>query len=517
MSAEFLPFEVGGQIPGGKGFLSMMCSRFKLSIPNNWNPRQVRIYLYDLIHSGEIYDNLIPWHNEYRKGSRSGTYVPIVERRPCIIYKLPKIIVEESVGMLFGENHFPTLRCESEETEQFLQKITQLSKLQAKMIAAAKAGAVGSVCVIVKVLNTQFYFDVMDTLYLFPVFDRLEPEKLSELTEKLCVKGFDLIYRGYEISDEDQNKDFWMVRKWTQTEEIYYKPQKDEKDWEKNLRVDKEKSSFHNFGFVPSVWIKNMPSVNASVDGPCTFEAAIDICIETDYLLSQNARLLRYSSDPTMVVKDASTLEGNELIKGGGILNVGENGDAFMVEMNGKSSAAVIEFCTHLRQLAMEAVRGNRSNPEKLSALNSGKALQMLNQPLISLASELRTSYGDSGLLEIYKIILMICETGTTQISDIYGGVGDIKKAVETMKLDWPEWYPETPEDTLANNRAVDVGMKGGFLSRETGVKSISERYNITDTKKELTDIEKTVKSQEDSNSDAGGVKEVRKSNKKEA
>ena len=118
-----------------------------------------------------------------------------------------------------------------------------------------------------------------------------------------------------------------------------------------------------------------MPTIDSEIDGECTFGSVLDMCVETDYQLSQLARLLRYNSDPTLVIKDPSAIDGQILIKGQGALKLGENGDAFLLEMNGQSTKSVIDYVKTLREFAIEATRGNRASPNKMNALHSGKAI----------------------------------------------------------------------------------------------------------------------------------------------
>lgn len=489
-SSNFLDF-MGGDTSCGSSFLDMMCNRFRIKVNKEWDARQIRIYIYGLIYYGQLYDSLSPWNEEFSESK----YIPLKDRRPCVIYPIPKIIVNDSVGMLFGNSHFPTVRCDDEETENFLQAINRISNIKNAFMCAARIGSVGSVCVIVKVLDSKFHFDVISTLNVFPRFDKMNPNCLEELTEKVKVTGSMLINSGYDIEPTTKNKSriYWLVRRWTKTEEICYKPEEDKKDWETKLVIDKDKTVSHNFGFVPAVWIKNLPSLDSEIDGECTFASIVDMCIETDYQLSQLARLLRYNSDPTLVIKDPSELDGQILIKGQGALKIGENGDAFLLEMNGQSTKSVIDYVRTLREFAIEAVRGNRANPNKINAINSGRALQMLNTPLISLSDELRLSYGDNGLMVVYKMIFDICESKKVEISDIYGQYGDLEKAINTMILDWPDWYPATQFDDLQESQAIATNLKSQIISKETAVAAVADKYNIADVQKELTDIKKDV------------------------
>ena len=69
---------------------------------------------------------------------------------------------------------------------------------------------------------------------------------------------------------------------------------------------------------------------------------------------------------------------------------VSEKGDARLLEIGGTASAAVIEYVRTLRELALESVHGNRANADRLTAAQSGRALELMNQGLIWLADNLR-------------------------------------------------------------------------------------------------------------------------------
>ena len=59
-----------------------------------------------------------------------------------------------------------------------------------------------------------------------------------------------------------------------------------------------------------------------------------------------------------------------------------------------------------LRELALESIHGNRASPERITAAQSGRALELLNQGLIWLADQLRISYGEAGLLQLARLIV---------------------------------------------------------------------------------------------------------------
>ena len=107
-----------------------------------------------------------------------------------------------------------------------------------------------------------------------------------------------------------------------------------------------------------------------------------------------------------MLLKDPSPSPAGILKGAGNALVVGENGDARLLEIGGTASAAVIEYVRTLRELALESIHGNRASPERLTAAQSGRALEMLNQGLLWLADNLRITYGEIALISLARMII---------------------------------------------------------------------------------------------------------------
>ena len=248
---------------------------------------------------------------------------------------------------------------------------------------------------------------------LTPIWDPSAPDTLSRVDERYKVTGADLQRNGYVVDDPDML--YWFARSWDAQSETWYEPLPVQKSCVP--AIDAARSITHQLGVVPIVWIKNLPSPSATgdnADGGCTFAAAMHTQVEIDYQLSQVGRGLKYSSDPTLLLKDASLPDG-ELIRGAGnALIVSEKGDARLLEIGGTASAAVIEYVRTLRELALEGIHGNRASPERITAAQSGRALELLNQGLVWLADNLRTSYGEAGLLQLARLIVRASQMYTS-------------------------------------------------------------------------------------------------------
>ncbi|MBV9251106.1 MAG: phage portal protein [Acetobacteraceae bacterium] len=432
---------------------------------------------------GRLYDAL-PYQFHEERGA-GGEYIPLRQRRPSVRYALSRVVVEDSVALLFSEGHFPTIDCANRRTRAVLADIVKETLLNLVMTEAAIRGSVGSVVVLMRVLRGRVFFTVLDTIYLSPTWDPEEPDALLSVSERYKVPGDLLAANGYEISDLEM--DYWFERRWDRESETWFTPvavgSGDAPD------IDLSRTVQHGLGFVPMVWIRNLPGISATGDandGACTFRAAIETQIEIDYQLSQAGRGLKYSSDPTLLIKEPATSDG-EIVKGAGnALVVSEKGDAKLLEIGGTASAAVIEYVRALRELALESIHGNRASADRLTAAQSGRALEMMNQGLIWLADNLRISYGENAILRLARMVLL-----ASQIYPLKVFGEDIVPLDPTTRLTliWPRWYQPTAEERQKDAQTITALVAAGQLSRETALKAIASSYDIEDVPAELARI----------------------------
>jgi hypothetical protein len=208
------------------------------------------------------------------------------------------------------------------------------------MAEAALRGSIGSVAILLRVLKSRVFFRVLDTRYLAPVHDPEAPDTLLRVTERYKVRGALLAAQGYDLPDPDAV--YWFQRVWDATAETWFAP----------LRVasaaapviDDTRTVRHDLGFVPIVWIRNLPGGPDGpdgIDGACTFRPAVETSIEIDYQLSQARRGLKYSSDPMLLIREPAGPQGEVIRGGGNALIVSEKGDARLLEIGGTASAAV--------------------------------------------------------------------------------------------------------------------------------------------------------------------------------
>jgi hypothetical protein len=449
----------------------------------DYPPRTRTLDVLRRVLDGRFYD-VLPYQFHEERGA-GGEYIPLRNRRPSVRYALSRVVVEDSVSLLFSEGHFPTIDCADSVVRDAFADLVKESRLNLIMTDAAIRGSIGSVAVLMRVLHGRVFFNVLDTLFLQPSWDPNEPDTLAGVTERYKVPGTLLATNGYDI--DDPALDHWFMRTWDQQSETWFLPIPTDSD--SAPLIDQARSVQHGLGFVPIVWIKNLPGPSATgddSDGACTFRAAIETQIEIDYQLSQAGRGLKYSSDPTLLIKEPATTD-NEVVKGAGnALVVSEKGDAKLLEIGGTASAAVIEYVRTLREMALESVHGNRASADRLTAAQSGRALELMNQGLIWLADNLRSSYGEGALLALAQMVLRASQVFRLRVMG-----RDIPRLDprSRLTLKWPRWYPPTAEDRQRDAQTLSTLANAGQISRETAVKSIADTYDIEDVSQELARI----------------------------
>ncbi len=435
--------------------------------------------IYRRILDGTFYDVLPYEFHEER--TLSGEYVPLRQRRPSVRYGLARLVVEDSIALLFSEGHFPSFDSPDADVRDGLAAVVRDAKLNAVMVEAGLRGSVGSVALLMKVMRGRVFVGVLDTLYLTPEWDAEAPDTLVRVTERFKARGADLAAQGFAVTDPGVF--YWFQRVWDAAFERWYLPVRVGSDVQPE--EDVTRTSRHGLGFVPLVWIKNLPGGNG-MDGACTFRAAIDTSIEIDYQLSQAGRGLKYSSDPTLLIREPAGLDGTMVRGAANALVVSEKGDAKLLEIGGTASHAVIEYVRVLRDLALETLHGNRADAQRLTAPASGRALALMNQGLVWLADNLRVSYGQCALLELAQMIMR-----ASQVFPLHAGGVDIPPldVRAPVSLRWPDWYPDDALDSQRKAETLISLVNAQQLSRETALRIIASDYDIEDVEAELQRI----------------------------
>ncbi len=432
--------------------------------------RARRLVVMRRVLEGTLYDVLPYEFHEER--SSSGEYIPLRRRRPSVRYALSRVVVEDSVALLFSDGHMPAVASPDGLVRDALALLGRECRLNQVMTEAAVRGSIGSACVLLRILRGRVFLDVLDTAWLTPVWELEAPDTLAVVTERYKVPGADLAAAGFAVADEALT--YWFQRRWDAADETWFLPQV---VGSPDLPVvDRARSVRHGLGFVPIVWVRNLPGGEAP-DGACTFRAAVEAGIEIDYQLSQAGRGLKYSSDPTLLIKEPAGFEGDLIRGAGNALIVSEKGDARLLEIGGTAASAVLDYVRVLRELALEGVHGNRADASRLGAPQSGRALELMNQGLVWLADNLRVSYGEA-LLSLCRMML---RAGLIYPLTAGGRVLGVLDAEAELRLVWPPWYPVTSEDRARDATTLMALVAAGQLSRETARRLLAADWGLVD------------------------------------
>ena len=337
-------------------------------------------------------------------------------------------------------------------------------RLNQVMVEAAIRGSIGSACILMRILKGRVFLEVLDTVWLTPAWDPEEPDRL-------CLRGGAVqgsgggAGGGWDMRGSRRQADVLVSCGGGMLEaETWFVPQV---GWvECRAFGGGFGADAFGMGWGSCRWYgSGTCRVGWGVDGACTFRAAVETGIEIDYQLSQAGRGLKYSSDPTLLIKEPAGLEG-ELVRGAGnALVVSEKGDARLLEIGGTAAGAVLDYVRMLRELALEGVHGNRAEASRMTAPASGRALEMMNQGLIWLADNLRVSYGEGGLLPLCRMMLRASARYPLRVG---GVLLEGLDAEAPVGLVWPPWYPASSEDR-ARDAATLMALEGAkFLDPET-------------------------------------------------
>jgi hypothetical protein len=476
-------------------------------------PQRVRdLDALDRVRNGTIYDMLpYPFEQEY---DDTDNYIPIGQRRPSARYRMAKVVVDETASLTFGEGHSPYIKVydpftsvaddDQDKDEDKTRKLTRIIeflryvlRMDAVMFECIQKGSSGSVCAIAKVTSDgRPWVRVVRGADLHPRFDPNDPDKLVELSEIYRTTLKDLLDFGYtraelgysELDEPSLDTEYWVNHHLDDQREQWMKPLTraemnrlgKKKDDGTNARYKWEEDPSrvypHKWQCVPAIWGRNLHE-REEIDGPSTYEAIVDNCIELDYLISQIGRGFKYSMDPLLAIKsgavqtripvtgvdDPETGLPNIDRTPARVVQIPEGGDAKMLEIAGMGLTAAKDWTKLLREWSMEVVGGMKSDQEHAGGPQSGRALELLHQALVWLVGRMRLDYGDGLMIPLIKLFLKGVTLGFVQLWGVKPT--DVPKEDYPLRNVWPSWWQPRGADLYQTAQALLLGAGGS--SRE--------------------------------------------------
>ena len=184
-------------------------------------------------------------------------------------------------------------------------------------------------------------------------------------------------------------------------------------------------------------------------------------------------------------------------------LNVG-TGDAKYLEMVASGVEAGHKLCDRLKQNVLDVVRCVLAEPEKLSgAAQSAKAMEYIYAPMLEQADELRSQWGDNGIIPMLRLIELMARTfhgveATQGEQKVILQLDLPKKADGSVRklgpggwirLKWGSYFSPTETDKQTQVGNIVSAQAGGIIDEETAVNAGAPIFGVQDAKAMLTKI----------------------------
>lgn len=443
--------------------------------------RRAQLEMFDAYYEKRQYDHLPHW--DVASSNKQDDYVPVRERRPRINYNFAKVLTSRVASRLVGEDTFPTFTIpEDPDTEAFFRVVDKAANLKAFLMEPTRRCLnAGSGFVRFFFFEGKLVLEHYLSKFCYPVLNRA-----GELQSVTIKYVFD--------DDEDRDENGVPRAKWYKLElgmmadilydNPLYDPEAGEPVFEEVARAE------HNLGFVQGEWFRISEDVN-SIDGTSLITDLTDFIDEMNYNLSQSSQAIGYNQDPQLIINGMDSEELAELVKSSTRgWNLGRDGKAQFIEgtMNGVKSAGEFrdKISLHMHNLARIVFH----DPEKMNAQAlSGKAMEIMNGPLVELVQELRPVF-EKPLVALKSKMALAMLILRDRGEPIPVNMPD-NFYPKTMSLTttWPPVFPRTIVDLKEKSAVANLVGTGNLISRETLTRWLAKDFDVEDVEAEIAKI----------------------------
>ncbi len=452
--------------------------------------RYKRLDMLDRVLDGTLYDHLEYDFYTETKNNHAQEYIPIQQRRPSVQSAFAQQIVGALARKLFSGKHAPRITHDSEEYAAVIREVIARGSVFDRMAEAVFFGSVGAVGITFRIVDNALNLDVWRPKYCHPVFNAsggLASLRVCytvggrEARSVFSPRGVTKDSEGEELDDSDS---YWFIREFTDNAEVTYMPYPSD-EWnpvEYGWDLEPAFEVHHGLGFVPGVWIENMPG-GIGVDGRSSFSPIVNNIIEMDYTISQLGRGIRYSAAPQLVVigdtdvQDVRRGPTTVIRLKAAYADDGQKygaADAKLLEMVGNGTQVGLNYIQELRRITFEAMAASvKKSDMKVNV--SGRAMEISDDAFYDFANMLRNSYGDGGLVPLMsKVMLAFKRTGMMPLA-----VGDDE--ITAFGLRWPKLYPSTPADDLQMVESLVMAVQNGLMEMEVAQSFLHAQMDLED------------------------------------
>jgi hypothetical protein len=453
-------------------------------------------------------------------------------KRPTAPYHLCKAIVDRFTGLLLSEGRKPEIVVENDtDSEDFLKAAMHQARFWPTWrLARSIGGAVGTVCVTAHLRDGKYAMEVHNGKFLTVLWK----DRRSFIPQGV-LKQYKIIREepreNPETGEVEAKPQVYLIRRIiTEHEDIVFKPALLRDGDVPQMEVADHVN--HNLGFFPGVWVQNMPVLDDD-DGDPDCEGAWQTFDTIDRLLSQMNKGVLLNMDPTLKLKvDPRVIElGGGVRKGSdNSLNVGVDGDAGYLEINGAGITVGQALVERLKQNALDMTSCILVDPEVISgAAQSAKAIEYLYAPMLEKADVLRSQYGDLGIVPMCEIFVKLARWAEEQVQATDAGPAKVRLDLPPkttrfvpspsahagarvvthsvphklgfgghIKLTWGPYFSQTEQDKQLAVNTLVAAREGALIDDETAVHAAALIFKVKDSNQMF----KKVKEQSDADAE---------------
>lgn len=503
----------------------------------------------DRIYQGKQYEGRPNWWTG-KRGPNDSKEAPIQERKPCVVYKLPKAAVQQVVRFLFGDKRFPSISLESTEETQsdsFYPKLsedetTQVNTWIADLVehanlqpntraVATKAISCRTAVVVLEVDKGEFRVTLPSPQHCWAKFVNDDPAR--EVERLLWVYEFEK-----EVADEagrPTTKRHLFRREWdAQGVSIY-------EDTE--LKIDgtvewpAPRKEPHGLSFCPVLWIRNEAEYSTGVDGNSLYQDMGEEFEALDMVLSRRHQGIIYLGTPQLVETSEQLDKGPDATgrtadpvgayatKQGSVNQAsgrsarrsgpeyvwvyeGKSVDVKLLETSGKAFEVGTAHVNDIRSRILETMgvvltsMADTVSRVSVGAEMSARFLALAHAPLLALVQEYRHTWWPHGLRSIISMLMrMTAELGassqtilipnTATVAPILARFkGDEGWTTPRMKPSWGRFFEPSSDELKVSVDAAVAARDGRVIANRTAVEHTAHEFGVEDVEVEIEEIE---------------------------
>jgi hypothetical protein len=499
------------------------------------------------LYHGKQYDGRPNWWTGKTSANQSSE-APLRDRKPCVIYKLPKAAVQQVVRFLFGDKRFPKISAESsegtdggypviteEDVETLNEWITSLvehGNLQPNIRAiACKAIACRTAVVVLEAVQGNFRVTLPSPQDCAAKFEEDDPCRPVE--KLLWSYEFDK-----EVADETgrpTTKRHLFRREWDQQNVYLYE--------DVELKIDgtvewgTPRVEPHGLSFCPVLWIRNESEYAKGVDGNSILDDLHEEFEALDMALSRRHQGVIALGAPQLVeigeeFEAAPDANGKTAGEGAGYVDKhtkhgqvqrssarrmgpeyvwhyqGKDISVELLETSGKAFEVGTQHVNDIRSRILESIgvvltsMADTISRVTVGAEMSARFLALAHAPLIALVQEYRHTWWPHGLRAVISMMMrMVVEQSRSGAVFMIPGTASVVPVLEKFEVEgqwvtprmtphWGKFFEPSATELKSGVDAAVAGRDGRVISERTAVEYASQDFGVDSVETEIEEIE---------------------------